>query len=552
MFCIRIRYAACAGAASTAPSSSRRAAVTRSSASRARTHWFRAAAMAALRWAAIVGPLTSMTLAPCARAIATVSSVEPPSATMTSSAQRSDASASAICHASLSVGITTVRGSEAGGTEGTGGARSGMTSSGCERSGLRLGCWSRGCPLIIQHAFRRHTVVMTTLLLAHDFPPLGGGIARLHGELARRYPAGELIVSTPQDPDAGDVDAQFNGAVDRLPVGRRTTRSLPGLLLWSRRAASLARQHHVRFVHCGNVKPAGYPARWVLERCRVPYSVFLYGADVLSEQHKIRQSVFKRRTARAVFGGAAALVAISAWTRDLVLSVLGDLGLDGHGQRLRVVHLGTDPERFRPGLDAGELRQLFGLPDGGVRWLRTVARLEPHKGVDTVIRALPAIVEQAADVRYAVAGSGPERERLERLAHKTGVAERVRFLGEVGERDLPALYNLATVYVGASRRAERIGVEGFGISLVEASACGLPVVAGNSGGIPDAVRDGETGFLVPAEDPTAFAGAICRLLGDRALAQRIGAAGRRAVETYYNWDRVVRDFRAIEAEVVAG
>src|SRR6266566_3141661 len=289
MFCIRIRYAACAGAASTAPSSSRRAAVTRSSASRARTHWFRAAAMAALRWAAIVGPLTSMTLAPCARAIATVSSVEPPSATMTSSAQRSDASASAICHASLSVGITTVRGSEAGGTEGTGGARSGMTSSGCERSGLRLGCWSRGCPLIIQHAFRRHTVVMTTLLLAHDFPPLGGGIARLHGELARRYPAGELIVSTPQDPDAGDVDAQFNGAVDRLPVGRRTTRSLPGLLLWSRRAASLARQHHVRFVHCGNVKPAGYPARWVLERCRVPYSVFLYGADVLSAQHSARR-----------------------------------------------------------------------------------------------------------------------------------------------------------------------------------------------------------------------------------------------------------------------
>src|SRR2546426_1942330 len=551
MFCIGLRSAECAGAASTAPSSSRRAAVTRSSASRARTHWFRAAAMATLRWAAIVGPLTSMTLAPCARAIATVSSVEPPSATMTSSAQRSDANASAICHASLSVGITTVRGSEAGGTEGMGGARSGMTSSGCERSGLRLGCWSRGCPLIIQHAFRRHTVVMTTLLLAHDFPPLGGGIARLHGELARRYPAGELIVSTPQDPDAGDVDAQFNGAVDRLPIGRRTTKSLPGLLLWSRRAASLTRQHGVRFVHCGNVKPAGYPARWVLERCRVPYSVFLYGADVLSEQHKIRQSVFKRRTARAVFGGAAALVAISGWTRDLVLSVLGDLGLDGHGQRLRVVHLGTDPERFRPGVDTDELRHRFELPDGGARWLLTVARLEPHKGVDTVIRALPAIVERAADVRYAVAGSGPEREHLEKLAHKTGVAERVRFLGEVGDRDLPALYNLATVYVGASRRAERIGVEGFGLALVEASACGLPVVAGNSGGVPDAVRDGETGFLVPAEDPAAFADAISRLLGDPGLARRVGAAGRRAVETYFNWDRVVRDLRAIESEVVA-
>ena len=144
-----------------------------------------------------------------------------------------------------------------------------------------------------------------------------------------------------------------------------------------------------------------------------------------------------------------------------------------------------------------------------------------------------------------------EREKLERLADKAGVAERVRFLGEVSERDLPALYNLASIYVGASRRAERIGVEGFGISLVEASACGLPVVAGNSGGVPDAVRDGETGFLVPPEDPAAFADAICRLLADDELVRRVGAAGRRAVESYYNWDRVVRELRAIEAEVVA-
>src|SRR2546425_7297077 len=102
-----------------------------------------------------------------------------------------------------------------------------------------------------------------------------------------------------------------------------------------------------------------------------------------------------------------------------------------------------------------------------------------------------------------------------------GVGERVGVLEEMCARDLSALYSLSEVYVGASRRTERIGVEGFGISLVEASACGLPVVAGNAGGVPDAVRDGETGFLVPPEDPAAFADAICRLLGDAALAQRM-------------------------------
>jgi phosphatidylinositol alpha-1,6-mannosyltransferase len=240
----------------------------------------------------------------------------------------------------------------------------------------------------------------------------------------------------------------------------------------------------------------------------------------------------------------------STWTRDLALHVLGELGIDGSAGRLRIVHLGTDPDRFKPGLDPTELRGRFALPDNGTRWLLTVARLDPHKGVDSVIEALPAVVARFPAVHYAVAGSGADRERLEKLAHKNGVADRVRFLGGVSERDLPALYNLASVYVGVSRISERIGVEGFGISLVEASACGLPVVAGNSGGIPDAVRDGETGYLVPPEDPAALGATICRLLADPDGARRVGAAGRRAVETYYNWDRVVRDLRTIEAEVI--
>jgi len=392
---------------------------------------------------------------------------------------------------------------------------------------------------------------MTTMLLAQDFPPMGGGIARLHDELARRFPPGELIVSTPANRDASEVDGSFPAVIDRLPISARSTKTLPGLLFWSRRAAGLARRHHVRFVYCGNVKPAGYAARWVYERVRVPYGLILYGGDLLSEQHKIRQSRFKRRTARVIFGGAAVLVAISNWTRDLTVTVLGELGLDAHSQRLRVVHMGTDPAQFRPGVETAVLRKRADLPDGGTRWLVTVARLEQVKGIDTVIQALPAILERAPDVGYVIAGRGPDRERLEKLAHKLGVADRVRFLGLVGDQDLPAVYNLGSVYLGMSRRVGRMDVEGFGISLVEASACGLPVVAGNSGGIPDAVRDGETGILVPPEDPAALADAVCRVLTDRALATRLGQNGRRAVESHFNWERVVRDLRAIESEVVS-
>jgi phosphatidylinositol alpha-1,6-mannosyltransferase len=124
----------------------------------------------------------------------------------------------------------------------------------------------------------------------------------------------------------------------------------------------------------------------------------------------------------------------------------------------------------------------------------------------------------------------------------------VRFLTEVPDRDLPAIYNVAEIYLGVSRLMEQ-RVEGFGISIAEASACGIPVVAGRSGGIPEAVRDGETGLLVDAERADEVAEAVGRLLDDRELRGRLGAAGRRAVESYYNWDRVARDLERIGREV---
>src|SRR5260370_24198848 len=134
---------------------------------------------------------------------------------------------------------------------------------------------------------------------------MGGGIARLHGELTKRFPPGELIVSTRGDSDAPEVDGALGALIDRLPIGARRTRSLPGLLLWSRRAASLARQHRVRFVHCGNVKPAGDPARWVFERQRVPYGIFFHGADLLTEQHKIRHPALQPPPAPPILARAA-------------------------------------------------------------------------------------------------------------------------------------------------------------------------------------------------------------------------------------------------------
>jgi phosphatidylinositol alpha-1,6-mannosyltransferase len=215
---------------------------------------------------------------------------------------------------------------------------------------------------------------------------------------------------------------------------------------------------------------------------------------------------------------------------------------------VRVVPLGADHAFFRPGLDTREVRARYGLGEG--RWLLSVARLTRHKGIDTALQTLARLRPRYPDLRYAVVGTGEEHEALEAEARELGVADLVRFLTDVPDRDLPALYNTAEVYLGVSRLMEQ-RVEGFGISLAEASACGVPVVAGRSGGIPAAVRDEETGLLVDAERAEAVAEALSRLLDDASLRERLGAAGRRAVESHYNWDRVTRDLLRIGSELGA-
>jgi len=367
------------------------------------------------------------------------------------------------------------------------------------------------------------------------------------GELARRYPPHTLVVSTGAYPGGAESDAAFPQVVDRVGIRATRLRTINGLALWTARASSLVRRHHPRFAWCGELKPAGYPARFVSRWQGVPYGVVAHGTELLLLDAKIRRSRFKRWTAGSLLAGSAVIAANSTWTGDLARSVLELLGRPELARRVRVVPLGTEPREFRPGLDTRAVRERYGLDDRGGPWLLTVARLEWHKGIDTVIQALPAIRAAHPGTRYAVAGVGARLPLFEQVARDAGVADAVKFLGGVPDADLPFLYNAVDLYVGASRRVELL-VEGFGIALVEASASGLAVVGGRSGGVPDAVRDGETGILVDPDAPAAVAAGVNRLLGDPDLRRRLGAAGRKAVETYYNWDRVARDLIAIDAE----
>ena len=269
--------------------------------------------------------------------------------------------------------------------------------------------------------------------------------------------------------------------------------------------------------------------------------------DLLKELHAIHHSRFARRTAKALLRSAVAVVANSQWTREQAQKVLRELGLDPLAEQVKLVPLGTDPEEFRPGLDPREVRARYRL--NGDPWVITVARLETYKGVDTALKAVAECRRGGLDVNYLVVGAGKKRSTYVKLAEELAIADAVRFVGNVPDKDLPALFNAATAYIGVSRRADGTRVEGFGIALAEASACGLPVIAGRSGGLAEAVHDGETGLVVDPDDPAAVVAALKRLLEDQLLARRLGQAGRKAIETYYNWDRVIRDLRDIESQV---
>ena len=191
-----------------------------------------------------------------------------------------------------------------------------------------------------------------------------------------------------------------------------------------------------------------------------------------------------------------------------------------------VVHNGVDIDRFQPQVRNPESRASWGFP-ADCRVLMSVGRLVGWKGLRIIISALPHL---APDVRYLVVGVGQEEAALRAHAQALGVADRVHFAGRIEHADLPGVFSEADLYVQPS-----IGEEAFGISVAEAMACGLPVVASRNGGLPEVVSEGETGWLVAPGDQVAWTGALNDALSDVARLQRMGDASRRRVVEFFTW-----------------
>jgi len=379
------------------------------------------------------------------------------------------------------------------------------------------------------------------IFVTQDYPPVGGGMSRRYVELCRRLgdSRSSIEVSTVSASDGGAFDSGERYPIRRQPFSFAEANRFFNQVRWG---AWLDRhcRNRVDVIHCGNIRPVGYAVTWPAVRARIPYLLYVNGGDLLREQLKAKASRLKRAGTRRILGSAAGIVTISKWAGELAGEVMNAVGIETVPP-IGAFDLGTDPEQFHPSRDTGMLRARWGVAAAPL--IITVARLVPHKGQDVAIRALAALSDEFPDLRYVMVGEGHDEQRLRELTRELGVADRVVFAGRLDESELPEAYATATLYVGLSRVDREINAEGFGISFVEAGASGVPSVAGDSGGVRSAVRDGETGIVVPPTDVVAITAAIGSLLRDDARRRSMGEAARRAVETHYNWDRVARDTR---------
>jgi phosphatidylinositol alpha-1,6-mannosyltransferase len=368
--------------------------------------------------------------------------------------------------------------------------------------------------------------VTRTLVITNDFPPRVGGIESFVLALVRRMDPSTVVVHTARQPG----DAAFDAGLD-FPVVRDPSRIMLPTPAITSRSVAIARDMGCSTVWFGAAAPLALMAPALKSRAGVRRTV------ATTHGHEVwwAKAPGTRRLLRRIGETNDVLTYLGEYTRTQIARALTPAAA------ARMVQLtpGVDTEAFHPSVDGRQVRALYGLEDRPV--IVCVSRFVERKGQDMLIRALPLVQRAVPEAALLLVGDGPMREKLVRLASELGVARHVVFVGAKPWAELPPYFAAGDVFCMPTRtRKAGFEVEGLGIVYLEASASGLPVVAGDSGGAPDAVLDGVTGYVVPAGRPDEVAAALTKVLTDRDLAGALGAAGRDWAERSWTWDGRVR------------
>ncbi|MFQ3623684.1 MAG: glycosyltransferase family 4 protein [Acetobacteraceae bacterium] len=375
------------------------------------------------------------------------------------------------------------------------------------------------------------------LLVAHTVPPLLGGSASVYAALATAA-AGQIAVLTSrrdhvsgaERPGWREADAAAPYPVHRIGLVRpplaggvaATLSWAPGAARLALSVARLARRHQVRAVCLADDETVGWLIPLVRRRLGLRALAYCHGDDLVQQDGR---AVARRRRWLAEADRVVAASSFAARRLEEAYAVAPG--------RIALIPNGVELSLFRPLPPDPAFAAALGLSG---RVILAATRLVPRKGVDRLIEALPAVLRAVPDAVLAVAGEGPQRAELE--ARARGLP--VRFLGAVPQARLPELYALAEV-VALPNRAEPGEADGIAMTLLEAQACGRPVIGGRAGGSPEAIADGASGLLVEGGDAEAVAAALVRVLTDAALAARL-SAGALAVSAGRGWADRARAF----------
>lgn len=404
----------------------------------------------------------------------------------------------------------------------------------------RLGITSRAASAVCARFTAVGEQPVRTLVVTNDFPPRPGGIQTFVWELARRLPAATTTVYAPAagggaalggdirtaDIHTDRLDAERFDGSQPFAVIRDASRALLPTRALAERLTRIVRRENIDTVWFGSAAPLGLVAP-ALRRAGVRRIV----ATTHGHEAAWATMPASRQLLRRIARNVDVMTYLGAYTRQRLEAATAGRTC------LARLHPGVDPALFTPEVDGAAVRARLGLADRPV--VACVSRLVPRKGQDMLIRGLSEVRRAVPSAALLVVGGGRDMPRLQRLAATAGVAADVIFTGGVPSAALPAYYAAADIFAMPCRtRHAGLEIEGLGIVYLEASATGLAVVAGASGGAPDAVRDGVTGHVVDGRSLDQITDRVARLLGDPATAQAMGKTGREWVESEWRWDVV--------------
>jgi len=367
------------------------------------------------------------------------------------------------------------------------------------------------------------------LLVSVDFPPHTDGVSTISRELSARI-AGkgrEVIVIGPSDRGDREFDRRQSYRVFRLPGYEwGYLRFLPIFLAMPFVVLGFG----IRRVFAMNIAYGGVLS-WLLSYVSgLEYLIFAYGYEF----EKVKQASLARRIYQSIYRRAKGIVTCSA----LVKRRLVEFGVNP--EKIKVLYPAVDLEKYRPEPVSDAFLKEKGL--AGRKILLTVGRLIERKGHDRVLETLPKVIQRFPEVLYCIVGIGPHEKNLRDLIQRLNLENHVRLMGKVADSEITSLYNACDLFLMPSREISGVGqIEGFGIVYLEANACGKPVIGGRSGGVAEAIRDGETGFLVDPDSSDEIAEKILFLFSHPEEAHRMGAKGLEWVRENFNWDRYVEE-----------